>query len=143
MLGDENEREKFVEICRQPHRRMKRCFMTGKTCVYEEVIARHIQSIHHGEAPIEGFMIIAYRPNLNAFYNWSLLRFFKSKYGADTEILKRADQVRRTGYVICEKICRRIQESSFVVADISINNKKRILRNRTCLWAATEVIGGS
>ena len=117
-----NEREKFAEICRQPHRTMKRCFMTGKTCVYEEVIARHLQSIQGGDLPIEGFMIMAFRPNLNAFYNWSLVRFFK-KYGADPDILKRADQVRRTGYVICEKICRRIQESAFVVADISINNK--------------------
>ena len=117
-----NERETFERICRQPHRKMHRCFMTGKTCVYDELVERQLRDIEAGRCPVEGFMVIPFRPNLNAFYDWSLTRFFKSRYGAETEVLKRADQVRRTGYVICEKICRRIQEAAFVVVDLSVDN---------------------
>jgi hypothetical protein len=120
---ENEERIRFEEKCRQPHLKMRRCFMTGKTCVYEELIEHRLLTIQDGKEQIEGFMIMAFRPNLNAFYNWSLVRFFKNRYGANTEILKRADQIRRTGYVICEKICRRMQEASFVVADLSINNE--------------------
>ena len=116
------EREAFERLCRQPHRKMRRCFMTGKTCVYDELVERQLRDIEAGRCPVEGFMVIPFRPNLNAFYDWSLTRFFRSRYGAETEVLSRADQVRRTGYVICEKICRRIQEAAFVVVDISVDN---------------------
>jgi hypothetical protein len=117
-----NEKENFEKLCRQPHRKMRKCFMTAKTCVYDELVERQLRNIQEGKCPVEGFMVIPFRPNLNTFYDWSLTRFFKSRYGAETEVLKRADQVRRTGYVICEKICRRIQEAAFVVVDISVDN---------------------
>jgi hypothetical protein len=116
------ERELFLNACRETHGKMRRCFMTGKPCVSEEMISRRLEEVHSKKRPPEGFVIMAYRPNLNAFYDWSLARLFQSQYGTEAQVLKRADQVRRTGYVICEKICRRIQESSFVVVDVSIDN---------------------
>ena len=114
--------ETFKNICRKPHNTMKRCFMTGKPCVYAEIIRRRDQEVHESESQPSGFVAMPFRPNLNAFYSWSLSRLFQTKYGADAQVLNRADQVRRTGYVICEKICRKIQESSFIVIDVSINN---------------------
>ncbi len=117
------ETEDFSNICRQRHGKIKKCFMTGKICVSAEIIENRIQALQNkGESKIEGFMIMPYQPNLNAFFNWSLIRFFEKQYGTSSVTLKRADQIRRTGYVICEKICRKIQEAAFVVVDLSVNN---------------------
>ncbi|HEY3341193.1 MAG TPA: hypothetical protein VGK81_04205 [Anaerolineae bacterium] len=121
MATPESDREEFLHAVRQPHRKMARCFMTGKACVYEQVIENHLKEVRDGKSSIDGFMIMSFRPNLSTFYDWSLTRCFKAQYGAETDVLKRADQVRRTGYIICEKVCKRIQESSFVVSDISVN----------------------
>jgi hypothetical protein len=123
-MGDvDREQTAFLERCRQPHLTVRKCFMTGKPCVYDEVVESRVRRFRFdGTQEPQGFMITPFRPNLNAFFEWSLSRFFRHRYKAQTEILQRADQARRTGYVVCEKICRQIQEAAFVVADVSVDN---------------------
>jgi len=36
---------------------------------------------------------------------------------------QRADEVHDIGYIVCEKICRKIQESDLVLAEISLKNQ--------------------
>ena len=40
---DDSEKILFENICRKPHRKMGKCFMTGKTCVYDELIERRLK----------------------------------------------------------------------------------------------------
>jgi hypothetical protein len=63
---------------------------------------------------------------MNAFYEWSLKRYLKHGLEIqdedENEIIWRADQFRNLGYVMCERICHRIQEASIVVVDVSLDN---------------------
>ncbi len=118
------ERDGFKVRVRKQHRRVDPCFMTGKGCVYTEAIDREIDS-REKDKLYSGFMVIPFQPNVNAWFDLCLKRYLKAMYQDSSREdidLRRADQVRRTGYVICPKICRRIQESDFVVVDISVPN---------------------
>ncbi|MCK4822167.1 hypothetical protein KA005_40770, partial [bacterium] len=68
------------------------------------------------------FVIMPFRPNLDTFYEWSLKQYLTEGLGIDESQIRRADEFRNIGYVMCEKICRRIQEASMVVVDLSIDN---------------------
>ncbi len=118
-----DEREGFHQRVRQKHGRVHPCFMTGKGCVYTEAIDREIErrSLEGGYA---GFRVTPFQPNLNVFHQNCLDRYLDACYSPANGWLKviRADQVRRTGYVICEKICKKIQESDFILVDISVPN---------------------
>jgi len=125
-LAEERERERNAFISRldnQPHKRVDPCFMTGKGCVYTEIIDRELE-IRSNKNLYAGFMIIPFQPNINVFFNQCLIRYLDWTYSqADKRIsLTRADQIRKTGYVICEKICKKIQDSNFIVADVSVPN---------------------
>ena len=113
---------KFKAKISKPHRRINPCFMTGKGCVYTEQIDRELEFRKKGKA-YAGFMILPFQPNISVFYELCLKRYIQGAYGEDepVEIMK-ADQVRKTGYIICEKICKKIQESDFVVVDVSVPN---------------------
>jgi hypothetical protein len=99
--------------------------MTGKGCVYRDAIDRGLEQRARG-ASCKGFMLMPFRENLEVFFRNTLIPFFESNYAEpgrpETLALDRADQVRRPGIIICEGICKRIQESDFVVADISVPN---------------------
>lgn len=117
-----DEKSEFRGKVTKPHRRINPCFMTGKGCVYTEQIDREFEHRRDGKL-LSGFMILPFRPNISVFYDLCLKRFVSS-YGVEesqVSIIK-ADQVRKTGYVICEKICKKIQESDYVMADISMPN---------------------
>src|SRR5262249_33495850 len=59
----------------------------------------------------------------SVFYQNCLTPFFRANYGSIGQVsLGRGDQVRRPGVIICEGICKRIQESDFIVADVSVPN---------------------
>ena len=120
----------FYDSMKKSHLRVDPCFMTGKGCVYTHLINRAIED-RHDVFGCQGFMITPFRPNLSVFFQNTLHPFFEGNYRGgkldqnkrieQIEII-RADEVRRPGIIICEGICKRIQESDFVVADISIPN---------------------
>jgi len=91
---------------------MRRCFMTGKQCIFSS----QIQDSEKDNA----FAIMPMRPNFEAFYQWSLKPFLLE--GCKIKNIQIADEVRDIGYIICEKICRKIQESDLVLVEISLPN---------------------
>lgn len=160
-----------VILNKSGHNVMKRCFMTGKQCIFssqiQDVLAANNFSSgsadaqetspkrdsadfavqpssrieNANESTDEGygldsdmgsldldmskkrlFIIMPYSPNLKAFYEWNLKPFLLNNCGFKIENIQRADEVREIGYIICEKICRKIQESDLVLADISMSN---------------------
>lgn len=111
---------------------MKRCFMTGKECIYSSSIAsttsiEGINSRNNDDGNNEMrrpriFVIMPFSPNLKTFYYWSLKPFLSTEYGINDEDLLRGDEVQDIGYIICEKICKQIQMSDCIFSEISINN---------------------
>lgn len=123
----------FLAVIRQRHERVSPCFMTGKGCVYTDQIDQALDERKKLDGACSGFMIMPFRPKLKVFFQNCLQPFFQANYGsvagADTLdaresrfSLTRADDVSRPGIIICEGICKRIQESDFVIADISVPN---------------------
>lgn len=94
--------------------------MTGKQCIF----CPHETVFEKGEGSRKRdsvFIIMPFKSNLDTFYEWSLrpyLKHFKIK----EDNIRRADQFANTGYVMCEKICLRIQQAGFVVVDLSLYN---------------------
>lgn len=114
----------FHDKIREQHSRVDPCFMTGKGCVYRDAIDRALRERSQGNSS-SGFMVMPFRENLEVFYRNTLSPYFEAFYGGGDQtqsILHRADQVRRPGIIICEGICKRIQESDFIVVDISVPN---------------------
>jgi hypothetical protein len=115
----------FRTAVRQQHSRVDPCFMTGKGCVYRDTIDRELKD-RSKSGCCSGFMVMPFRENLDVFYKNTLVPFFEANYSQETSQMSirvlRADQVRRPGIIICEGICKRIQESDFIVADISLPN---------------------
>jgi hypothetical protein len=103
-----------------PHKRVDPCFMTGKGCVYTELIERSIRK-RRDDGGYLGFSVMPFRENMNVFFKNCLSLFFSGNYGSKVS-LQRADEVRRPGIIICEGVCKRIQESDFVTVDISVPN---------------------
>lgn len=116
--------DEFILKARQPHRRINPCFMTGKGCVHTEHIDIALDS-RADTKTVSGFNVRPFQPNIETAHNLSLKRYMLSHYSIQDKCklhLDEADKVRRTGYIVCEKICRRIQSSDFVVVDISAPN---------------------
>ncbi len=122
-MSNESEVAKFKSKIIKPHRRINPCFMTGKGCVYTEQIDREIE-FRKNSKTYSGFMVLPFQPNISVFYELCLKRYIQGGYGTKEEPVEimKADQVRKTGYIICEKICKKIQESDFVVVDVSVPN---------------------
>lgn len=117
-------------------RKMTRCFMNGKSCIYEreidDVIASHIniddatQSRESYDRK-KAFFIMPFGEQLDVLYQWELAPFFRnggSGHGDDNYKCspERADDVRQVGFIICEKICKKIQEADYIVADLTFDN---------------------
>jgi hypothetical protein len=120
----------------EPHSRVDPCFMTGKGCVYSDSITREIADRHSKDCCC-GFLVTPFRNNLKVFIRNSLRPYFEYHYRSSDEAtseempassagetmrLDTAEEVRRPGIIICEGICKRLQQSDFVVADISLPN---------------------
>ena len=114
------------------HRRLDPCFMTGKGCVYTEQIDNIIgyrkeeRRNGNGKKEFRGFSIMPFRPNTKTFHRNCLLKYFEANFPEENPNgsikLDTAEEVRRPGIVICEGICKRIQESDFITCDISQPN---------------------
>jgi hypothetical protein len=98
------------------------CFMTGKGCVYAQIIEEERQQrATKGEAA--GFFIVPFRENFGVFHKNCLQPFLKENYEKSGKVsLNTAEIARRPGVVICEGVCKRIQEAHFVVCDVSMPN---------------------
>jgi len=94
---------------------MKRCFMNGQRCKYQ------ILDENPSKDP-KIFVIMPFTPNLKTYYDWRLKQFLMEKYGLKDDNLQYADDVGNTGYIICGKICNKIQESDLILADVSLAN---------------------
>lgn len=111
---------------------MKRCFMTGKQCIFSSQIQSNLKTRFYNESRDKNdgnldiepliFFITPFRSNLKAFYDWSLKPYLIWDYDISEEAIQCADDVREIGYIVCEKICRKIQESDLVIAEISLKN---------------------
>lgn len=120
----------------EPHSRVDPCFMTGKGCVYSDSIFREITD-RHSRNCCSGFLVTPFRNNLKVFVRNSLRPYFEYHYRHADETpnseylspsttktmrLETAEEIRRPGIIICEGICKRLQQADFVVVDISLPN---------------------
>lgn len=106
---------------KRKRRLIKHCFMTGKQCIFSSQIAEDASSdINKDNLGL--FVVMPFGPNLKTFYEWCLKPCLMHDYGLPEETIHRADEVREIGYIVCEKICRQIQESDLVLVDVSLRN---------------------
>jgi hypothetical protein len=114
---------------------IRRCFITGKQCTNcDKVAAIYRQNVTDISSDNSIFVVMPFRSNLDTFYKWNLREFlinvFREVSIIDEQTLaqgwqnniQRADQVSSIGYVMCERICRRIQEAALICVDISLIN---------------------
>ena len=107
-------------------RKMSRCFMNGKSCIYERDIDACIQA-RNNERTKKAFVIMPFDKQLDVLYQWEIAPFFEhGGRGPGSEQFRctpeRADDARPVGFIICEKICKKIQEADYIVADITYDN---------------------
>ncbi len=104
------------------HRQCKTCFMTGKACIYQRNIQKTLRTTKipssGSERTGKAFMLMPFRSTLDEVYRAQIDPCLK----VVVKEVSRADDVNRTGYVICEKICKQIQESQIVCAELSCDN---------------------
>lgn len=104
---------------------MKRCFMTGKQCIFSSQVAEGANRPavdSGGNIDLSVFMVMPFRPNLETFYRWSLKPFLVQGYGLPETHVQRADEVRDIGYIVCEKICRKVQEADLILSEVTYSN---------------------
>jgi hypothetical protein len=115
-------REKFSSETPQFPQRIRRCFMTGKQCIY---CTQHTSMEYPGSTTSKScdvFVVMPFRPNLDTFYDWSLKRFLCTSLDIKSDMVGRADDFSNIGYVMCEKICKRIQDAEVAAIDLSVDN---------------------
>lgn len=99
-----------------------KCFMSGKECEYRAE-----------EKPLQVFIISPFGYPFDDLYKEGIKRIlsqidYSDIYKNTTPILMgkleadKADQALQLGFVMCQRICRKIQESQFILADISKPN---------------------
>ena len=99
---------------------MKRCFMTGKQCIFSSNTSGPPATMTCGDLSV--FVITPFKTNFDAFDEWSLFPYLEHEYNLCGDHIRRADHVRSTGYIVCEKICHVLQETDLVIADITFPN---------------------
>lgn len=102
-------------------RQYRKCFMTGKSCIYQ----RHIQGILNdllkstsNEMTGSAFMLMPFKNILDQVYKTQIEPCLKTV----VKHVRRADEISMTGFIICEKICKEIQEAKLICAEISSDN---------------------
>ncbi len=122
--SEKSERDIFYSRVKQRHRRINPCFMTGKGCVHTDHIDREWEDRTGKNNALNSFMVHPFKPNIEAFFELCLERYLRSHYSHENLVLEieQADKIRRTGYIVCEKICRRVQSVDFLVVDVSAPN---------------------
>jgi hypothetical protein len=90
---------------------MKKCFITNKICEYDKQVDIETPSA-------EVFMISQYGFPYDHLFEQAI----KPAMNELNKKIDRADQALELGYVMCQRICRKIKRSNFVIADISEAN---------------------
>jgi len=112
----------FQEETNKEHERVNPCFMTGQSCLYGGAINESLAKRRNPDPNRRhGFMIMPFRPNIRLFLQRSLRPFLEDQNPKNFSI-DSAEEMGRPGVIMCEGICKRIQEADFIVADISIPN---------------------
>jgi len=123
------------------NKKISKCFMNGRSCSYERAIHEAEKSKTGNEGNERKFFVIMpFEPKLSALYKWQIAPFLESGAGCtdkewrilerasgctDKEFkftAERADEVRQLGYIICEKICKKIQEADYITVELSFDN---------------------
>lgn len=107
-------------------RKMGRCFMNGKSCIYERDIDERL-TLRHTSKDKKAFVIMPFGEQLDVLYQWEIAPFLRNggKEPGDPSYCctpERADDVRQVGFVICEKICKKVQEADYIVVDVTFDN---------------------
>jgi hypothetical protein len=102
--------------------------MNGKQCIFcgHSAPGYEIQEKDSTEniKDFSVFVIMPFQSTYDTFYEWSLKRYLKEGLKIENidKQIRRADEFRDIGYVMCEKICIRIQEADLIVVDLSTEN---------------------
>lgn len=103
------------------HRTCRTCFMNGKACIYQKEIEGEFKTIitKNDETKLNrAFMLMPFKEIIDSVYR---TQFEPCLYFVCHDVI-RADDVRKTGFVICEKICKQIQLASLIVAELTFDN---------------------
>jgi len=119
-ITDKISKKYFVDnLCRT-------CFMNGESCIYRYDIARHNSSLKRVE-DAAAFMLMPFGGTLEQVYESQIKPCIHYLLKKDNDL--RGSNIHRSddaslgaGYIICQRICRQIQESQLVCAEISSNN---------------------
>ena len=99
--------------------------MNGKSCIYEREIGNKISS-RPSNKDKRAFVIMPFGEQLDVLYQWEIAPFLRNGGAPESEEFKctpeRADDIRQTGFIICEKICKKIQEADYIVVDVTYDN---------------------
>lgn len=110
-----------LHTCVVHQRVCKTCFMNGKSCSYQREIEAALQEARKppmgGKIP-KAFVLMPFRTLLDQVYQTQLLPHLRYS----CEQVSRADDITMTGFVVCEKICRQIQEATLIVAELTYDN---------------------
>jgi hypothetical protein len=92
-----------------------RCFMTGKVCEYDRNDATTTSNR-------KIFMISPFGFPFDGLYRKDGLVSKLLKEKGLIKHVERADQALQLGFIMCKRICRKIMESEYILADISLPN---------------------
>jgi hypothetical protein len=100
--------------------------MNGKSCIYEREIDDTICALPSNKDK-RAFVIMPFGEQRDVLYQWEIAPFLRNggegkgeeEYQCTPE---RADDIRQIGYIICEKICKKIQEADYIVVDVTFDN---------------------
>ncbi|MFZ1086124.1 MAG: hypothetical protein WAN35_14260, partial [Terracidiphilus sp.] len=100
--------------------------MNGKSCIYEREIDERLNSRETGRER-RAFVVMPFGEKLDVLYQWEIAPFLANGGEKDGESAyrctpERADDVRQVGFIICEKICKKLQEADYVVVDVTFDN---------------------
>ncbi|MEW6291112.1 MAG: hypothetical protein AB1545_14795 [Thermodesulfobacteriota bacterium] len=114
----------------EKYKTLHKCFMSEKGCTFERDISSRIKkkrSMNHDRLRkdpnaviLKAFVIMPFSPFMDQIFQFQIRPFLSNitpKFA-----VSRADTIMRTGYVMCEKICKQIQESDLIVAEITQKN---------------------
>lgn len=131
-IGDKwGECQQFYgRLEKNSHGRVHPCYMTGERCTYIDRIAATRRVRWEGGIR-SGFVVMPFRAGFRVQFQNCLRPFFEHQYstpdGLHRILLDNADEATSPWVVVpsavlCEGVCKRIQEADFVVADVSVPN---------------------
>jgi hypothetical protein len=91
--------------------------MNGKSCRFSSQFSGKSQNESR-----KAFVIMPFDSNFRAIYDWKLKKYLADKFNIREKNIRIAEEITNIGYIICEKVCNKIQSSDLIFADISLEN---------------------